>query len=54
MIIYTLQSQRWRSVESHICQNRADMGTRQWLPVESGKNLGEMRLAFLKIWRAQQ
>ena len=26
MIIYTLYSQRSRSVESHICQNRADMG----------------------------
>jgi len=26
VIIYTLYSQRSRSVESHICQNRADMG----------------------------
>jgi hypothetical protein len=26
MIIYTLYSQRSRSVDSHICQNRADMG----------------------------
>jgi hypothetical protein len=26
MMIYTLYSQRLRSVESHICQNRADMG----------------------------
>ena len=26
MIIYTINSQRPRSAESHICQNRADMG----------------------------
>ena len=26
MIIYAVYSQRLRSVESHICQNRADMG----------------------------
>jgi hypothetical protein len=31
MVIYTLHTQGPRFVESHICQNRADMGTRHSL-----------------------
>jgi hypothetical protein len=45
MIIYTLHNQRSMSVESHICQNRADMGHPSFVTGEREAGLSATELA---------
>ena len=40
MFIYTLQTQGPRFVESHICQNRADMGHPSFVMEQAVRNAG--------------
>ncbi len=40
MVIYTLQTQGPRFVESHICQNRADMGHPSFVTEHAVRNEG--------------
>ncbi len=40
MVIYTLHTQGPRFVESHICQNRADMGHPSFVMEQAVRNAG--------------
>jgi hypothetical protein len=52
MVIYTLHTQGPRFVESHICQNRADMGHPSSVTEQAVRNAGESPDLVSDCWAA--